>query len=174
MARRCGVQETILYRIWPDKRAMFVAAVEWVFQQALDVYERELAEVAPERRAEHLLDYEADHLGESGHYRVLFAGLGELDDADVRRALRDAYRRFAERLEIHAGASRLRAGTEPVAPELAAWAIVGVGTIATIGRELRMFDRATRRSLIAEIGRALVGARRAPGAIGNRDDSNPS
>ena len=28
LARRCEVQENILYRLWPDKRAMFIAAIE--------------------------------------------------------------------------------------------------------------------------------------------------
>ena len=31
LAARCGVRENILYRLWPDKRAMFVATIEYVY-----------------------------------------------------------------------------------------------------------------------------------------------
>ena len=31
LARRCGVRENVLYRLWPDKKAMFIAAIEYVY-----------------------------------------------------------------------------------------------------------------------------------------------
>ena len=31
LARRCGVRENVLYRVWPTKKAMFLDAVEYVF-----------------------------------------------------------------------------------------------------------------------------------------------
>ena len=32
LARCCVVQENTLYRLWPDKRAMFIAALDFVYQ----------------------------------------------------------------------------------------------------------------------------------------------
>ncbi len=32
LAKRCGVRENILYRLWPDKKAMFVASIEYVYK----------------------------------------------------------------------------------------------------------------------------------------------
>jgi AcrR family transcriptional regulator len=32
LARRCGVQETILYRLWVDKRAMFLASIDRILE----------------------------------------------------------------------------------------------------------------------------------------------
>jgi AcrR family transcriptional regulator len=81
LAGRCGVQETILYRLWPDKRAMFTAAIAFVSEHSQAIWERALARRAgPGSAAEAVLDHEADHLGEFGLYRILFAGLSETDD----------------------------------------------------------------------------------------------
>ena len=64
LAERCSVQETILYRLWPDKRAMFTAAIEFVATNSEAIWQRQLAN-APKGRtaAEVVLDYEAEHLG---------------------------------------------------------------------------------------------------------------
>ena len=43
-------------------------------------------------------------------------------------------------------------------PGLVAWAIVGIGTVANIGRELDLFSSRTRKRLVQEVGRALLGA----------------
>ena len=60
LAQRCGVQEKALYRLWPDKRALFLAALDQVFAESEAVWER----LASERgsgasAAERLLAYEA-------------------------------------------------------------------------------------------------------------------
>ena len=79
LARRCGVQETILYRLWPDKKAMFIAAIEWVYDLSTRTWEDLLAGGAAKKSAaERLLDYEATHHGEFGLYRIVFAGVWRL------------------------------------------------------------------------------------------------
>src|SRR5262245_7367758 len=82
LAARCGVGENILYRIWPDKLAMFLAALEWVYLDSERTWERMLeGERGPARGEEsaflRLLAYEAAHHGEHGLYRIVFAGLSE-------------------------------------------------------------------------------------------------
>ena len=39
-----------------------------------------------------------------------------------------------------------------------AWALVGLGTVASIGRELDLLNDSQRRRLVAEIGRLILGA----------------
>ena len=157
LAARCGVQETVLYRLWPDKRAMFLAAIEQVYAESEAAWERVAAEEGASAGAlERLLEHEARHLGEHRLYRIVFAGLSEVDDPLVRDALADMYGRFQRfvqrRIELDRG--RRRAGLDPA---LAAWAIVGLGTVANIGRELELIGARDRARLLGEIGRHLIG-----------------
>lgn len=156
LAERCGVQEKALFRLWPDKRAMFLAALDRVFDESEAVWARIEREAdGSQSTAERLLAYEAEHHGEHRLYRILFAGLSETDDPKIRRALAALFERFqkliAERAAEHRGA---RAGGLP--PALVAWAIVGLGTVANIGRELGVLDERSRARLLAEAGARLL------------------
>lgn len=167
LARRCGVQENILYRLWRDKKAMFIASIAFVFDSSLAIWEGLLSGAAADDRADRraaarprspaelLLAYEAQHHGEFGRYRILFAALGETDDADIRRTLRETYARFhawiARQVEQH----RAGRGGGP-APILSAWALVGLGTVANIGRELELIDDGQRRALLEAAGPLLL------------------
>lgn len=158
LARRCGVQENILYRLWPDKKAMFIAAIGYVYDQSVAIWNRLLAQGAgQDTPAERLLSYESRHMGEFGHYRIVFAGLSETDDPDVRAALSDMYRRFQGFVEEQIAAHRRR-GRRRTTPEpgLAAWAVIGLGTVANIARELELLSDAERRRLFTAVGRLLL------------------
>jgi len=158
LAERCGVQEKALYRLWPDKRAMFLAALDQVFAESEALWEH----LASERgqtgsTAERLLAYEAEHHGEHRLYRILFAGLSETDDPLIREALGALYGRF-QRL-IQAQVERHRRGRKRASdlePALAAWAIVGLGTVANIGRELELMKARERARLLGEAGTRLL------------------
>jgi AcrR family transcriptional regulator len=158
LARRCGVQETILYRLWDDKKAMFLASIDHVFERSVSIWDALLE--APDARgtgAERILAHEATHHGEFGLYRVLFAGLDEVDDDEVHRRLRATYRRFhryiRDRIVEHRAAGGIRGGIDPVS---AAWAILGLGTISSIGREVGLLSSAARRNLLLDVGRTLL------------------
>lgn len=158
IAQQCGVQETILYRLWPDKQAMFVAALDEVYRLSATTWQALIqgagAQADP---AALILEYEATHHGEFGLYRIVFAGLSETDDPAIRRALRRLYERFRRFVE---GRLRERSpGRRRVRrpdPELASWAILGLGTVANIGRELGLLSPAQRKRLFREIGRLLL------------------
>ena len=158
LARRCGVQETVLYRLWPDKKAMFLASIDHVFMRSMAIW-TELLEgaSAAETGAERILFHEAVHHGEFGLYRVLFTGLDEVDDDEVREHLRQTYRMFQryvrDRIADHRATRRIRGG---LSPDAVAWAILGLGTIASIGRELGLLTTTARRELLAGVGRALI------------------
>jgi len=73
----------VLYRLWPDKKAMFVAVLERVYDASLRSWEKLLSPTDERSAAERLLAYEATHHGEFGFYRLIFAGLSETDDPQI-------------------------------------------------------------------------------------------
>jgi AcrR family transcriptional regulator len=157
LAQRCGVQENILYRLWPDKKAMFIAAIGHVYDLSIEIWRRLPAIHDGQTSAERLLEYEARHHGELGLYRIVFAGLSETDDPQIRAALADMYARFHR--FVHQQVSRHQARDAQTAPPiagLAAWAFVGLGTVANIGQELGLLNDRQRRRLVAQIGRVLL------------------
>ncbi|TDJ71198.1 MAG: TetR/AcrR family transcriptional regulator [Planctomycetota bacterium] len=159
LAGRCGVRENILYRLWPDKRAMFVAALDFVYEVSEATWDEILAQAEDGTSpAELILDHESTHHGEFGLYRIVFAGLSETDDPEIAKALKRLYGRFQR--FIHKQVKAHREGhPEPAAtdPALVAWAIVGLGTVANIGRELGLLSASARKRLVGEVGRALLG-----------------
>ncbi|HAK94387.1 MAG TPA: hypothetical protein DCM87_05150 [Planctomycetes bacterium] len=155
LARRCGVRENILYRLWPDKKAMFIAAIGHVHDLALRVWREQGTRPGGAFSPAAVLAYESEHLGEFGNHRILFAGFSETDDPDIRAALRRLYRDFHEFIR-----RRLRAGgRRAIDPALAAWAIIGLGTMATMGREMRLMAPRARKRLLKDIGGRLAGVR---------------
>ena len=159
LAQRCGVQEKALYRLWPDKRAMFLAALDRVFAESEGVWEH-LAGAGGRggSTAERLLAYEAEHHGENRLYRIVFAGLSETDDPVIRDALGGLYVRFQRLIQsLIEGHRRGRKRAADLDPMLAAWAIVGLGTVANIGRELEVLKGRDRGRLLGETGTRLLG-----------------
>jgi AcrR family transcriptional regulator len=162
LARRCGVRENILYRLWPDKKAMFIAAIDYVFDLSVETWAKLLAQPAKRQSgARKLLEHEASHHGELGLYRIVFAGLSETDDPEIREALARMYDHFQkfirDQIEQHRAASEACDGAK-VASTSAAWAVIGLGTVANIGRELRLMDDSDRRRLMEQAGRCLLDA----------------
>ncbi|MFO1031132.1 MAG: TetR family transcriptional regulator [Planctomycetota bacterium] len=172
LAERCGLQEVVLYRLWPDKKAMFVAAIGFVGANTERIWDQVAGSAPGGTRAaqrtsaagsgaERLLAHEATHLGEFGFHRILFAGFSETDDPDIHAALRSVYERLLQRIGALVAAHRSARGSaldRPLPPALlTAWALVGLGTATNLGRELGMLDEAGRTELFAAIGRHLLG-----------------
>jgi AcrR family transcriptional regulator len=161
LARRCGVRENILYRLWPDKKAMFVAAIDYVFDLSVETWAKLLEQpVRRQSAARKLLEHEASHHGELGLYRIVFAGLSETDDREIREALGRMYEHFQKfiREQIEEHRKGLDGGDRgKVTSMSAAWAVIGLGTVANIGRELGLMDDADRRRLMEQAGRCLLG-----------------
>lgn len=158
LAKRCGVRENILYRLWPGKKAMFIAAIAHVYETSADAWSRLAARGSGTRSAaDRILEYEARHLGEFGLARLVFAGLTEADDPDIRAALGRMYDRYQDHLRERIAAHRAKdpAGRRPD-PSLAAWAVIGLGTAALIGRELGLLDGAQRQRLLSGAGRLML------------------
>lgn len=158
LAKRCGVQENILYRLWPDKKAMFIASIGYVFELSSGIWEGLVGgKDADSTSAARLLHYEAKHQGEFGLYRIIFAGLSETDDPEISEALRRVYRRFLSfiRRQIEAQSGSDSDGLDP---QLAAWAFIGLGTVANIGRELKILGGDARERFFDEVGGRILRA----------------
>jgi AcrR family transcriptional regulator len=161
LARRCDVRENILYRLWADKKEMFLEAIDYVFSLSDETWKSLIAkDCAGTTAAERILDYEAEHHGEFGLYRIVFAGLSEADDPEIGKALRKMYSRFHRFISAQIAAGQEEsAGLPSPGPSLTAWAVIGLGTVANIGRELNLLSDRNRKQLIKEIGQVLLDGR---------------
>jgi AcrR family transcriptional regulator len=158
LARRCRVRENILYRLWPDKKAMFLAAIDDIYRRRAEKWTALLAGSTGDRRSVDLLvEYEAEHQGEFGFHRVIFTALAEADDPEIRAALVDTYRRFHDlvRKQVEHGrsAGKKRNG---FSADDAAWSLLGLATISNIIRELGLTTGKRRSALFARAARLLV------------------
>lgn len=158
LAERCGVRENILYRLWTDKKAMFIAAIDYVFDLSQQTWRRLGDGGEGKSSAAHrLLDYEAGHHGEFGMYRIVFAGLSETDDPEIRDALGNMYVRFQKLIRGHIVEQRAGQSARSLPDaSLSAWAVIGLGTLADIGRELGLLSSRQRKRLIAGVGRLIL------------------
>lgn len=159
LALRCNVQENILYRLWPNKKAMFLAAIDDIFRARADVWAEMLADrPAPEQAVTRIVDYESRHQGEFGFYRIVFTALAETDDDDIRVALVDMYQRFHQLVCRQVIAGRGLSDPESGLPaEMAAWGLLGLATISNIARELKLLPPRQRERMFASVANCLVG-----------------
>ncbi len=158
LARRCNVQENILYRLWPDKKAMFIAAIQYVYDLSADTWRKLAANTdTGQSVAERVLAYEATHHGEFGHYRIVFAGLNEADDPDIRAALAGMYKRYQRFIREQIATHRSDVDRNDLPDDsLTGWAIIGLGTLANISRALGLVGEQQRRRILGEMGRFLL------------------
>lgn len=161
LARRCMVRENILYRLWPNKKAMFVASIDYVYDQALATWQEILsASDGKGEAAMRLLKYEAEHYGESGLQRIIFAGLSETDEPEIREALRTMYSRFFRFICGQVASFRKSRNENELLDEaVSAWAIIGLGNLANLSRQLGLLSDQMRRKMFAEAGRVLLEGR---------------
>ena len=158
LAQRCGVRENILYRLWRDKKAMFLAAIADIFQTRSKRWGEILAErPTPEQAAEALVAYETTHQGEFGFYRVVFTALVEADDPEIREAITDMYRRFHERIrKLIDPSGQGDKKSRGLSAEATAWALIGLATVSNIIRELDLLRPRQREDMFATIAKYLV------------------
>jgi AcrR family transcriptional regulator len=163
LAERCRVNENALYRLWRDKKAMFIAALDYVFERATGAWRDVLAKAGRGTPAERLLAYEARHIGEFGHMRIIFAGLSEADDPEIRQALVAMYCKYhafvLEQVAAHHGTDGRKGSPDH---SLTAWAFVALGTMCTIAVELELLPERTRQRLLTDVGLKLLDGGGAP------------
>lgn len=157
LAERCGLRENQLYRLWPNKKAMFLASIEYLYEYSAGLW-RELLNTDDEKSpAERILDLEGATRGKSGLHRITFAGLNETDDPEIREALRTMYRKFHRFVIKQVREHREKLGLEDYPDAaLSAWAVIGLGMMTNINHELGLLSSAKQKKFLHDIGMQLL------------------
>ncbi len=162
LAARCNVQENILYRLWPDKKAMFLAALDFLFWRRMDKWKAEIDKSRAKSQTEEshalrLIELTGKDLGENGLYRIIFAALNETDDPDIKGALQRLYRRYHERLEDEIASHRKQSVVRRVSDDGdTAWALVGLVAFMNIALDLELMNGRKRKQLFSAIALQLI------------------
>ena len=134
---------------------MFVAAIDYVHQLTEATWKEQGTGKGRGSAAERILEKEAAQLGEFRNYRLIFTGLSELDDKAIRESLRAMYGKWHKTIRRYIEAHR-GSGKGHLPPPVAAWAVMGLGTIVTIGSELGLLSGADRRALLEDGGKMFL------------------
>jgi AcrR family transcriptional regulator len=157
LAARCGVRENVLYRIWTTKKDMFLDAVEHVYAATMRAWDEVIDDASLGKTvAERILNHQAEYHGRMRLYRILFAGLTE-DEPEIKSALRNVYMRIHQYIARQIEDHRKHYGRKAkLAPARAGWAIIGLGAVLDMQRELEILPAAERKMLMKEVGRSLL------------------
>ncbi len=161
LAERCGLRENQLYRLWPSKKAMFLASIDYLFEHTASKWRELLATEDARTPAERILTWEGEHRGETGLHRITFAGLNETNDPEVRDALCRMFQKFHTFITQQVQAQREGAHDAGQPDEmLTAWGIIGLGMMANITQELKLLNRDTQGQMVNEVGLQMLNAKR--------------
>lgn len=158
LAKRCQVRENVLYRLWPDKKGMFLAVLDYLFDRRMEKWQTEIdRSSSPESIIQRLVQLTGEDLGEQGLYRVIFTALNETEDQDIQRALQRLYHRYHERLE-----SALRKYRQPSGESTktqcgdTAWALIGLVSFMNIALDLELMPAKERKRLFTAMALKLI------------------
>lgn len=162
LAEACALRENQLYRLWPSKKAMFLAVIEYLFVLETQAWQTHLDAKPIDQAFAEVLKHEGRHHGETGLHRILFAGLSAAaEDDEIHTALKDMYTRFHRFIERLLKEHRKTFGSAPVDavadPSTAAWALIGLASVVNIGRELDLYPIGRQKKLMQDVGGWLAG-----------------
>jgi TetR/AcrR family transcriptional regulator len=178
LAKAAGVTEPVLYKHFASKRDLFVALLEQVGREVMREWRRAIAPLdSPLEQLRVLLrmnpaiaDPRAGQL-----YRVIFAAQAEVNEPEIRAALREHYQQYAEFLTnlIKRAQTRHQVRRDVLAPGLA-WQLIHAGIGFALIDPLSMPGHATPgivEQTIALLMEILSGERSS--AISRGKDSIP-
>jgi AcrR family transcriptional regulator len=157
LARRCKVRENILYRLWKDKKEMFLASLGSLFERRRSELEGAVRQSKGKgSRAERMLAHVAGHYGDTSLARVILSGLSETDDPEIRRSLASLYGNFRMMLEAEIRAHRNGAKRQTEADvEASALGLMGLGTILNVLDQIGSIPRKSRDRVFARAFKGL-------------------
>lgn len=158
LAAKCDVQEVVLYRLWPNKNSMFVAAIEFLFDRRMEKWQATLAEPSKDStRAARLIELTSQNLGEQPLYRIVFAALSETDDAEIKNVLRRLYQKYHERVAMEVTRHRKQAKVQNTAnDDDTAWALIGLVAFMNIVLDLNLMKVTNQRRFFTTIASWLL------------------
>lgn len=150
IAEACGVRQNVLYRIWPDKEAMFVAVVRYIQACTIQFWE-DISRQKNETKAEAILRMQSRDHGVMGYYRVVYSGLLQ-ESTSIRRAIREMYHGIHQYIAQVVEAHRLERGQLDFRfdADVAAWGMMGLGAMVDIQRELQIKSQKSRAAMLRE------------------------
>ena len=156
IAQNCNLPENVLFRLWPNKKAMFIDAVDFIYENNVRIWTEVLAALPKGTGPlEFLLDYESKHIGELGNFRIVFAGLGNSDDPDLKFAVRNLYHKFHKFL-VGLFSKYVKTKQGDLSVDSLAWGFIGLGTVINIANDTGLLGPRNRKVVFAEVGRALL------------------
>jgi AcrR family transcriptional regulator len=137
IAAEAGITEPAVYRYFPTKEALFIAIIEDVGQRVLSIWNaiREESPGPLEALARIGRDYYERAMTRRGDLKVLFQALAEVDDDEIRQALRVQFSSYVDLLtDAIKEAQRTHMIRENVDAKAAAWCFLSVGfTLNLVG-----------------------------------------
>ena len=137
---------------------MFLAAIDAIFQKKSEKWDAILAGQTDSSHAiSVLIDHESRHQGEFGFYRLVFTGLTETDDPDIRTALVVMYKKFHQMVcrQVTPGEPPDNTGSG-LSPDPVTWALLGLATVSNIIRELGLLQPQDREQMFLAVSRSLL------------------
>lgn len=158
LAERCQIQENILYRLWPDKKSIFIAALDYLFQRRMDKWKKELDKASSTKsRTGRLVELTSKDLGENGLYRVIFAALNETDDIEIKLVMQRLYQRYHAILEAELAAHRKLSDTSTLTQcGDSAWALISLVSFMNIAIDLELMEANERKRFFSAMAFKLI------------------
>ena len=94
IARRAGISQPYLFRLYPTKKALFIATVEAGFQRIIESFENAAKGLDDEAALEAIGDAYAQLLEDRQLLLVQLQAYAACQDADIRAATRKGFRRM--------------------------------------------------------------------------------
>lgn len=137
IATEAGITEPAVYRYFPTKKSLFIAILEDVGSRVQGIW-CEIIDRSPgpvDALRDIALDYYERAMTRRGDLKVLFQALAEVDDDDIRQALRGEFQGYVQLLKglidrcVASGVIR-----SDLDSETAAWSFLSVGfTLNLVG-----------------------------------------
>jgi AcrR family transcriptional regulator len=103
IARRAGISHPYLFRLFPTKKALFIAVVDDCFQRVGDRFVAAAGELSGEAALDAMGESYGEHLHDSDRLRMQMQAYTASDDPDVREATQRGFGRLWEIVSDRSG-----------------------------------------------------------------------
>jgi AcrR family transcriptional regulator len=148
IAHEAGITEPAVYRYFPTKKALFIAIIRDVGRRILEIWEglRDDATGPLVALGKIALDYYERAMTRRGDLKVLFQALSEVDDDEIREALRDQFSSYVTLLsEIYEEAKKEGLIRQEVDVHTSAWGFLSLGFTLNLVGLLQMESKLNRK-----------------------------